>query len=271
MNTLTLSRVTRALLSTGHGYRLANWLIDRHLRTSRPEVVAKVLGVTMRLDPSEFVDKELLFYPSQYEAAEISFMGQVLREGGIFVDVGAHIGFHSLLAAKMVGSAGLIISIEADPDTYERLLGNINLNQTCRMKTFNRGVADNDGVMTLHRYIGNLASNSFIVGTQPNFARSGAVEVKCTTLLKLLLEAAVPRVDFLKMDIEAFEYRVLKRFLAESPGELLPRLILLEYHPQYESEAGGSPLPLLEADGRYRELRISGMIPRNHAFARRLE
>jgi FkbM family methyltransferase len=224
----------------------------------------------MRLNPQEFCDRELLFYPSQYEPVEIAFTMKTLKEGDVFVDLGSHIGFYSLLAAKRVGNSGGVISVEADPETYQLLLDNIQLNAIHGIKAFNYGVADEEGILTLHRYEGNLASNSFIVADQPNYAPSGSVEVRCVTLSKLLAEANLSRIDFLKMDIEAFEYRVLKRFLAESQNRLLPRFILLEHHPQYEHQAGGSTLSLLESDPRYEELNIPNMVPRNHFFQRQL-
>jgi FkbM family methyltransferase len=269
MKAMTLSKITRTIMATGHGYRLANWLIGRYVAGFEPEVTATVLGLTMRLKPREWVDQELLFYPNECEPAEISFIRATLKPGNVFVDIGAHIGFHSLIAASVVGSSGVVVAAEADPATFQRLLANIQLNRVENIKAYNVGIADKSGILKLFRYDGNVSSNSFIVTKQPKYLVSDTVDVKCATLLELLSDENAPRVDFLKIDIECFEYRVLRRFLAEAPSKLIPGLIMLEHHPQYETQSGGSPLALLEADGRYRELPIPGMVPRNHVFERR--
>ena len=51
------------------------------------------------------------------------------KEGGIVVDVGAHYGRYTLIAAKRIGPRGKVISIEADPNNFDMLNKNIKLNE----------------------------------------------------------------------------------------------------------------------------------------------
>ena len=77
-----------------------------YTRKRRPPVVADVLGSRMVLDPGEFVDRSLLFGPQFYDRVERRLMRERLRPGDVFVDVGAHIGLYSLVAAQAVGPRG---------------------------------------------------------------------------------------------------------------------------------------------------------------------
>ena len=45
----------------------------------------------------------------------------LLSPGDMFIDVGGHIGYHSVLGASLVGSRGRVIAFEADPRNFERL------------------------------------------------------------------------------------------------------------------------------------------------------
>jgi FkbM family methyltransferase len=84
------------------------------------------------------VDIESLFIigPS-YEQWNVKFLARALREGDIFLDIGAHIGKYTIQAAKIVGDRGLVISIEPHPLNYKVLNKNILLNQLRNVKHFN--------------------------------------------------------------------------------------------------------------------------------------
>lgn len=51
----------------------------------------------------------------------------ILKPGNVFVDIGAHVGYDTLLAASLVGGSGSLYSFEANPDTYAFLAANISI------------------------------------------------------------------------------------------------------------------------------------------------
>jgi FkbM family methyltransferase len=69
-----------------------------------------------------------LIYEEVFENDELTFLERYLKEGDVFIDVGANIGIFSLVAAKMVGATGKVISFEPTLSTFQRLNENIILN-----------------------------------------------------------------------------------------------------------------------------------------------
>ena len=62
------------------------------------------------------------------EGSVHDFIVSVLKEGDVFVDVGANIGYYTILGSKLVGSKGLVIAVEPVPDTVKILRFNLRLN-----------------------------------------------------------------------------------------------------------------------------------------------
>lgn len=241
--------VTRALPRVRGAGVVGNWLVRWYNRRPRPRVLAEVHGVTMELDPSENVDGQLLFQPHLYDRRELAALAGHLRAGDTFVDVGAHIGLYSLFAASRVGPRGRVVAFEADPVNASLLRANVlrNAGPAAIVTVVEAGVSDHDETLRLGlNTTGNRSGNSFLA------EGSEGVEVRCRPLGELLEDARVERVDAMKMDIEGFEHRVLERFFDDAAEGLWPRMLILEYQPQWDERAGGSSLGLALARG-YRE------------------
>jgi FkbM family methyltransferase len=211
-----------------------------YLRKPRGDVIADVLGFTMKLDPAEAVDGAYLFYPQLYDRQEIAFLKDHLGPSDVFIDVGAHIGFYSLIAAKAVGREGTVVAIEPEALSFERLVWNIEANNLVGVKPVNTGVSGSKerrrlGV-NLH---GNRGGSSFA-----HMSERGQ-EVLCVPLLDVLRNAGVSHVTGMKLDIEGDEFRVLSRYLREADPQMLPGFVIVEFHQNGRAE---NPLELL---GRY--------------------
>jgi predicted O-methyltransferase YrrM len=63
-----------------------------------------------------------------YEGALFALILRKLKRGDTFIDVGAHVGFFSMIAAKLVGEDGEVYSFEMNPDNYSMLVMNAGLN-----------------------------------------------------------------------------------------------------------------------------------------------
>lgn len=223
---------------------LGNLVAKWYNRKSRRAVIVDVGGIQAELDPGENVDAALLFFPHLYDYKEIAFLRQHLKAGDQFVDVGAHLGFYSLVAAQIVHVCGRVLAIEADPFIHTRLVRNIELNSFQHIETVNVGASNQVETLLLGLNTGgNRAGSSFLL-KRPQF-----LEVPCLPLAEILHRSGMARVDGMKLDIEGFEYRVMKQYFSEVDTSLYPRFLIVEHIWRDSAEAGGNVVRLLEEVG----------------------
>ncbi len=122
----------------------------------------------------------------------------------VFVDVGAHVGKYTILAARLLGSSGRVVAIEPDPSNFAALKSNVVLNGLDNVQAFNVGCWSSDGEKILHRQLGNLGGHSFVDSTEGE-----AISVPVRTLDGLLAEAGAKHVDAMKLDVQRAESEVL--------------------------------------------------------------
>ena len=123
--------------------------------------VVDVLGLQMHLEPTECVDGNLWFAPHLYDRDEIRYLRDQMPKYGVFVDIGANIGFWSLCFSHCCPESK-ICSIEANPETFAVLLKNIEINAFQNILPLNIGVSDHDGELSLYcNDSGNRGADSF--------------------------------------------------------------------------------------------------------------
>jgi FkbM family methyltransferase len=141
------------------------------------------------------------------------------------VDIGAHIGMYTILAAEKVGKTGKVVAIEPELKNYKQLTENIDLNGLKNIIFENIALADYNGSGKL--YLGSFSeSHSLIVPEDKN----SYIEVPVKTLDNLLEELNIKKVDIIKIDTEGAEVPILKgaeKTLKANPG---CRVILASYH-----------------------------------------
>lgn len=153
-----------------------------------------------------------------------------LQPADTFVDVGAHYGYFSLLAAELVGKSGKILALEAAPSTYEVLVKNCA--PMGQISTTSAAVAEEEQILTFYEFP-NLYSeyNTLTVGqyTDQDWYKKHkpkAVEVPAVPLAAFL-EKAAARPAIIKIDVEGAEYQVIQglmpHLMHRSPA------IVLEY------------------------------------------
>lgn len=166
----------------------------------------------------------------------------VLKPGGGFIDVGARIGAHAVPMTRAVGATGRGLVIEANPETLPRLQAALAAPGVPQGVTevLHAVALDREGHVTFYpRPQGQDGMSSVLADPHcpGDPGARQAVELPCTTLDVALAAHPLPRVDFLKIDVEGAEYAVLS-----GATGLLARqrpLIALENRPREAAAQGG--------------------------------
>jgi FkbM family methyltransferase len=136
------------------------------------------------------------------------------RQGDVVVDIGAHIGRYTIISSKRVGAKGKVVAIEANPDNYEMLNSNIQLNQLTNIIPLNYAVYSKETKIKLYRpgeESGNTIYNTTMVLDRAK-VNEKFVEVNADTLDNLLQENGIEQqqINWIKIDVEGAEFEVLK-------------------------------------------------------------
>jgi len=156
-----------------------------------------------------------------YEPHVTSVLRPLLKPGAIFIDIGANIGYYTLLAAAHVGSAGKVIAFEPSSANCDLLRMSLHANNFTNVQLHPSAVADFEGIVGF----GMDDSNGRISLDDPT---SAAFQVRAVRLDIFLNDQ--PRIDLIKIDIEGAEGRALSGM-----RELVRRhhpIILTEFSPR---------------------------------------
>jgi len=154
-----------------------------------------------------------------YEGTELSFLREGLTDGSTVVDIGANIGLYGLSLAPTVGPNGKVLAIEADRVAQGRLAENARLNAWSQVSVVCAAAGDHNGEARF--------------AAKRNFAHSkitpdGDVVVPMRTLVSILVEQNITRIDALKIDVEGYEDQVLRPFFNSAPRSLWPGRVAIE-------------------------------------------
>lgn len=194
--------------------------------------VIEVYGSRLRLDPED----SLFLGSHDYEPYASKLVMGLLRPGDIAVDVGAMIGYYTVIMAKHVGSNGRVYAFEPDADNFALLESNVGMNGYTHVDCRNVLVGAESGRGKLWR----AASNR---GDHHAFASADRESVDVDVVA---LDDVVDRpVDLVKIDVQGYESFVLDgmRGLIDRSPQLA---MLLEFCPALLLEAGTQPADLLE-------------------------
>ena len=148
-------------------------------------------------------------------------MAQLLDPGEVFWDVGANVGYFSLVAAARVREAGQVVAFEPGAAALERLTDNVALNPFKNIKIYNLAVADRDGESMLYRAEGIADSSASLFAAAAGAA--GGEVCHTVALDNFLHQEGLRPPDFIKLDVEGAELAALQGAAAH-PGRL-PALV----------------------------------------------
>jgi FkbM family methyltransferase len=183
-------------------------------------VVPTPWAMLMRAQFQESLGRKLILRET-HEPELTQRIQENLRRGDLFVDVGANIGYYTLLASRLVGEEGLVLAFEPSPSNLARLADNLVLNRCQNVLLFSEALSDREGAAKLSL---PWAINSGVcsLGNGPSTHgdecfRNGYT-LAATRRLDDVLASVAPgrRVGVVKIDAEGHEPQVLRGM-----GELL--------------------------------------------------
>jgi len=137
-----------------------------------------------------------------YEYRKQRLFAKVVSPGDYVIDVGANVGFYTLLAASLAGSHGRVVAIEPLSQNVDRLLRHVSLNCLDTVTVIHAAVGDHMGTT---RFAVNAQSNSM-----GRISPSGVLEVRLVSLDGLSAKGSLGIPDVVKIDVEGAEFEVLQ-------------------------------------------------------------
>lgn len=170
-----------------------------------------------------------------------------LREGMVVVEVGANIGYYTVLAGSRIGPAGHIYAFEANPDVFELLWRNLEINGLLGRATLtNKAVLDKPGTTSFHILREHAGAGS-ISPLSGDFFREEVRTIEVQTIaLDDFLSGTDRKLDLIKLDAEGSEPLALEGMsgLLENNPQIT---IFCEFTPHLISGTGVKPQDFLDS------------------------
>lgn len=194
----------------------------------------------MYLDLSDRVHCEILYTRGVWEENLTGIFEKLIRPKMVVVDLGANVGYYTLLAAEKVGEEGKVFAFEPEPSRFRLLEKNVGVNDCSNVVLVQKAVSDRTGVTRLyldprHNKGDHRLYNSF------DGRESVAVD---TTRLDDFFKDGNYRIDLIKMDIQGAEMAAL-----EGMEKVLKKnddlVLITEFWPAGMEGFGFSPIKFL--------------------------
>ncbi len=165
-----------------------NGVLVRNLKRD----ITTVHGYKMFLDRRDSLGLSL----REFEPEIVKIFKEYIKPGDTVLDIGANIGYHTLLASKL---GAKVYAFEPEPETFKLLQKNVEYNN-CVAVLINKAVSDKNGTVTLYINPDNNGGHSL------EYKHEKSVEVEAVALDEYFPDL---KPDFIKMDIEGAEYHAL--------------------------------------------------------------
>jgi FkbM family methyltransferase len=142
-----------------------------------------------------------------YEPALRTLLESTIARGSVVVDVGAHEGYFTVVAARLAGKNGRVIAIEPQARLLPILDCNLRLNGLANVDVVECAVSDRAGVAPLYLEPGHNTGVTSL--TNRSRWRRSTQNVSTRRLADILRDRAIGYVDFIKMDIQGYEYEAI--------------------------------------------------------------
>jgi FkbM family methyltransferase len=203
---------------------------------------ATVLGQTMFLDRHDSLSISL---NGIYEPFETGLVQELVQPGDTVLDIGANIGYYTLILARLVGSGGRVFAFEPDPENFALLERNVEANGFRNVVLINAAVSDHCGQLKLYRSESN-AGDHHIYASGEN---RPAVQAAAVSLDEYFRGQSM-QIGLVKIDVQGSEAKVVEGMESLLQAGL-PTQMLLEFWPLGLQRAGSEAKQLLDTLSRH--------------------
>ncbi len=204
----SLSWVTRSFPNLPGRWRIVRWL-DQHEESFAalpPKTVRFARGFRMRVSPVDENGRRIYMNGYQPQERLTRHFVRILHPGDCVIDIGANVGYYTMVAAKLVGPAGCVHAFEASRQTCAWLEANAALNPDANIHVHGQAVTDRCGQTEFFTATADRTGYSSIrdLGEQ-----TAAVATVPTISLDSML-SELPPTRLVKIDVEGAELLVLR-------------------------------------------------------------
>jgi FkbM family methyltransferase len=136
-----------------------------------------------------------------YEHEKRILFEKEVSKSSVVYDIGAHVGFYTLLASELVGESGKVIAFEPVPRNLNYLKRHLEINRCNNVKVIEAAVSDKSGISHF-----NEGPNS----SMGHLSEDGSLTVNSISIDELVENDKIPTPDYIKIDIEGAELLALK-------------------------------------------------------------
>lgn len=181
----------------------------------------------------------------EWEPLETRFLMAMLAPGQVFVDVGANIGYFTVLGSRLVGEHGAVLAFEPEAENFRLLEANCRLNQCGNVRPFAMALGSESGAGTIYLDELNKGDHSIV----PGQAGRAGQDIRIVNGSQAL-GTDYPRIDFVKIDTQGYECQVIEGLLPLLQASLPGLVMIIEFSPLHLLNAGASGNQLLELLGQ---------------------
>lgn len=206
-----------------------------------PNKIVNTYGGRMFLDSK---DSLLLSIRKNYEPDHVNLMKEKVKSGDYVIDIGANIGYYTLLLAKLVGPDGKVFAFEPDPENFRVLEKNVKLNGYKNIIIENKAVTNENGKVNL--FMSNINKGDTKIYQTPEEMREGGKSDYEVDSIKLddYFNENKEQIKFFKMDIQGVEPLAIMGMMSILKNYGLD--FTVEFSPDLLSAAGLNPKDFLE-------------------------
>lgn len=203
--------IFKKIIQKLHGKNLGKipglrWLRQFLFERLKPKKITAidVQDFKLFIDPKDQGVAQYLLLYGVFGEYETKLVKDLVKPGMTVVDVGANIGYFTVIFSKLVGNTGKVYAFEPDPYNYDILSKNIKLNNLSNVILIPKALSNFPGKIKLFLDKTNLGNMSF--AAQNISDDGGEIEVEAVTLDSYL---GGQKVDFIKIDVQGAEGLVL--------------------------------------------------------------
>lgn len=174
-----------------------------------------------------------------YEKYETELFKRIVNNGMVVVDIGANVGYYTLLAAKLVGNEGKVFAFEPEPDNYNLLRKNVEANNCKNVVTIRKAVFSSSGKIRLFLDKNNLGAHSL---SERNVNKRDSIMVEAISMDDYFKNGL--KIDIVKVDIQGSEMHVLEG-MADTIHHNDELQMIVEFWPSGLRNSGSSPISFL--------------------------